>query len=37
MKRFKISETAFCKFIIACLRTNNEDLAKKVIKQNKED
>ena len=37
MKRFKISETAFCKFIIACLRTKNEDLAKEVVKQNKKD
>ena len=36
MKLFKISETAFCKFLIACIRTKNVELAEKVVKQNKE-
>ncbi len=31
----KIKENAFLKFIIACLRTGNKELANKVIKQNK--
>lgn len=29
----KISEKAFLKFVVACLRTGNKQLAKKMIKQ----
>lgn len=31
----KIKEKSFLKFIVACLRTGNKELAKKLIKQNK--
>lgn len=31
----KVKEESFWKFIVACLRTGNKELAKKLIKQNK--
>lgn len=31
----KVSEESFWKFIVTCLRTNNRELVKKLIKQNK--
>lgn len=31
----KVKEESFWKFIIACLRTGNKELAKKVVNQNK--
>lgn len=32
----KVKEESFCKFLVACLRTGNKELAKKLVKQNKE-
>ena len=31
----KVKEESFWKFVVACLRTHNKELANKVIKQNK--
>ena len=31
----KVKEKSFWKFFVACLRTGNKELAKKVIKQNR--
>ena len=31
----EVNEESFCKFVVACLKTGNKELVKKLIKQNK--
>ena len=36
-KRYKISENVFLKFIVACFRTGNDELANDIVKKQKKE